>query len=220
MSKVRVYGAVFSIALVVCVVLSNPGQALAQNSAPSVTAAPSSARGQEVNYDVQLHLLVASNENTEKGTLPQSDEAIVRQLRSSLSFTNYRLASTFLNRVKDGGSLEVKGIGSFATASVSATSPTFYEYTLLQVKLDTDDASQPMIQIPKFRFGLRLPIQISSTRADGSNIATPVINYEPVGITTEMSIREGSPTVVGTMTTNRPDELFILVVSLKRTTSR
>ncbi len=47
--------------------------------------------------------------------------------------------------------------------------------------------------------------------SEGSTNSYPVINYNPVGITTEMSFREGAPTVIGTLNTNRPDEMLVLV---------
>jgi hypothetical protein len=46
----------------------------------------------------------------------------------------------------------------------------------------------------------------------------PVINYEPTGINTRVSIGEGVPTLVGTMTTGRSDESYIVVVTVRPNT--
>jgi len=44
----------------------------------------------------------------------------------------------------------------------------------------------------------------------------PVIQYEDTGINTQMSVREGEPTLVGTLNTSRPGQLFALVITIKR----
>ena len=90
-----------------------------------------------------------------------------------------------------------------------------YDLTLAQVRVAVDDSQS--IEIPKLRFGLRLPIIMGMSRADANAPATPAINYEGLGLTTEISVRESSPTVVGTMTTSKPGQLLVLVVTIKRT---
>jgi hypothetical protein len=170
-----------------------------------------------LNFEVQLHLLIASNETGEKGNVPQSLESVVKQLRPSLPYANYRVVATFVNRLTDGGTLELKGALSSALLTTGLPTPlpqSAYEFTLFQVKLDTDDEGKPAIQIPKFRFGLSLPVITGTSRAEG---IFPAVTYQPAGITTEVSLREGVPTLVGTLNTSRPDQMLILVTSVKRT---
>ena len=209
------------IALAFCFITTNLKAALAQDQSSTAPGTASARRLAELNFDVQLYLLVASNDANERGSLPQSMDGVIKQLKASLSFANYRLAATFLNRVQNGGTLEVSGVGGpVITASANPNPPVFYNFSLSQVKLDTEANGQPFIWIPKFRFSLRMPVVTGSTRAEGSNASIPVFNYEPVGITTEMSMREGTPAVIGTLTTSRPDELLILLVSIKRNSPR
>jgi hypothetical protein len=40
--------------------------------------------------------------------------------------------------------------------------------------------------------------------------------YEDTGINTQMSVREGEPTLVGTLNTSRPGQLFVIVITVKR----
>jgi hypothetical protein len=167
-----------------------------------------------------MHLLVASTETGEKANIPQSLDSVVKQLKPLLPFPNYHLAATFVNRVEDGGNLLFSGIGAadlFVTGPRSLAYPTHYEFTLERVKLDTSDASQPMIEIATLRFGLQVPIVTGMTNGEGNTQAFPVVNYQPAGITTRISLREGTPTIVGTLNTNRPDQTLILVISVKRT---
>ena len=180
-------------------------------------------RRDDVNYDVQLYLVTASNEQSERtgSQLPPSLDATIKQLRMSLPYTNFRLATTFLNRVKDNGTLELKGVGgALMPSQIGPSSPSFYDFSLFQVKMEMDAEGQPFIRIARFRFGLRMPIVTGTARVEGSDVGSPIIQYEPVGINTELSLREGTPTVVGTMTTSRPNESLILLLSVKKTPAR
>jgi len=45
----------------------------------------------------------------------------------------------------------------------------------------------------------------------------PATNYEPTGLATDISIREGEPVIVGTLNVGPSGDAIILVVSAKRT---
>ena len=49
-----------------------------------------------------------------------------------------------------------------------------------------------------FDFGARVPIQVSGAIAANGAVA-PTINYEPTGVSTDVSMREGEPVIVGTL---------------------
>jgi hypothetical protein len=219
MLRLKLFSVVSFILFACCFIISDERVALAQEQGAATTAA--GAMREEVNYDVQLDLIVASNNQAEKGGVPSSLEGIVKQLRASLPFTNYRLTTTFINRVKDGGSLDATGVGgSLLATTIGPSTPTFYNFNLHQVKMERDARGQPFIRIPKFRFNLRMPIITGTSGAGGSSTTYPVFNYEAVGISTEISIREAVPTLVGTLTTSRPEELMILLISMKQSSQR
>jgi hypothetical protein len=199
--------------------------ALAQKpAAPTLASArtvlPSSAAIEEMNYDIQIYLMVGSNESSDRTALPQNLELFVKQLRASLPFNSYRVAATFLNRVKNGGSLQVNGVaGTLFPSSPVPSSPTFYEFALNDISADASVAGQQqLVQINKFKFTMRVPLATSSVPGP-NNTSVPVINYEPTGINTRVSISEGIPTLVGTMTTGRSDESYILVVTVRPNTT-
>jgi hypothetical protein len=197
-----------SFAACLVVVVSASTIVLSQGSKPPTAAVK--------NLDVQLHLLLASNDAGEKSNLPQSLDPIVRQLKSSLSFSNFRLATNFVNRVKDGGTLESRGLiasNVFLPVTTNPVPQTAYEFTLTNIKLDDDLTS---VDIPRFRFGLSIPVITGMTHGEGNVPATPAINYQPASINTEMTLTEGTPTVVGTMNTTRSDQMLILVITVKR----
>jgi hypothetical protein len=217
MLRLKLFSVGFFILFACCFIIADERVALAQEQG----ATTAGAMREEVNYDVQLDLIVASNNGAEKGGVPESLSGIVKQLRASLPFTSYRLTTTFINRVKDGGTLETMGVGSSLLATtIGPGTPTFYNFNLSQVKMERDARGQPFIRIPKFRFNLRMPIITGTTLASAGNASSPVINYEAVGISTEISIREAVPTLVGTLTTSRPEELMLLFISMKPSSQR
>jgi hypothetical protein len=210
--------AVFTFTLLLTV-LTIHNIAVAQTKGEKDEASPiDSSRAESVNHEVQLYLLVASKDPVGVLPLPASLDKVVKQLKSTLPYSSYKLATSFLNRVEDKGSLEVSGVGSPLTPSTAnSTNPTFYNFSFTNIRYDSGVTNQILIHMSNFRFGLRVPIVSAIVPGEGGRAGYPVVNYEQIGIQTKISIPEGAPTIVGTLTTNRPDEIFILVVSAKRT---
>jgi hypothetical protein len=184
----------------------------------SATAAQSEKQEDETNLDTQLYLLVATNQDVDDTKLPAALDPVVRQLRASLPFKNYRLAATLLNRVKNDGRLNLKWIGGplVPSGAVSATTPSFNEFKINGVKLVRDAAGQQLVRMDGFGFGVRIPIITASAVASNGPIA-PIINYESTGLNTDISMREGEPVVVGTLNIGPSGDAIILVMSAKRT---
>lgn len=198
-------------------------QTSAQASLPSVQAFPfqtqSEQKDDETNLDTQLYMLIATNQDVDDTKLPAALESVVKQLRASLPFKNYRLAATLINRVKNEGRLNLKWIGGplFSTATTaSAGTPSFNEFSVNSVKLVRDGSGREYIRMDQFRFGARVPIQTSSTVAS-TGAGFPVINYEPTGLGTDISIREGEPAIVGTLNVGPSGDAIILVMTARRT---
>jgi hypothetical protein len=190
-------------------------EAFAQSSA---TGSQSEKQEDETNLDTQLYLLVATNQDVDDAKLPAALDPVVRQLRSSLPFKNYRLAATLLNRVKNDGRLNLKWIGGPLGPSGAATStnPSFNEFKVNNLKLVKDAGNQLVVRMEGFGFGVRIPIITSSTVATNGPVA-PNINYESTGLNTDISMREGEAVVVGTLNIGPSGDAIILVMSAKRT---
>ncbi|HEV8167935.1 MAG TPA: hypothetical protein VGP59_01280 [Pyrinomonadaceae bacterium] len=173
----------------------------------------------ETNLDTQLYLIVGTNQDVDDARLPASLEPVVRQLRASLPFKNYRLAATLINRVKNEGRLELNWIGAPPASPLAAASnvtPSFSRFSIRQVKLVRNAENQQVVQMIGFNFGARIPIQTTPTLAANGAIA-PAFNYEPTGLSTDISMREGEPVIVGTLNVGPSGDAIILVVSAKRT---
>ena len=174
----------------------------------------------ETNLDTQLYLIVGTNQEVDDARLPASLEPVVRQLRATLPFKNYRLAATLINRVKNEGRLELSFIGgplAAQSAAATSTTPSFSRFFVRQVKLSRNSDNQPMVQMLGFSFGARIPIQTPGAIAANGAVA-PIINYENTGVSTDISMREAEPVIVGTLNIGPSGDAIILVVSAKRTT--
>lgn len=194
-------------------------QTAATSSQASSDQAQSEKRDDEINLDTQLYMLIATNQEIDNTKLPANLEGVVKQLRASLPFKNYRLAATLINRVKNEGRLSLKWIGDplFASASnASERTPSFNDFSVNSVKLVRDNAGREFIRMDQFRFGARVPIQTAQTVAS-TGAGFPVINYEPTGLSTDISIPEGEPAIVGTLYVRPSGDAIILVMAVRRT---
>lgn len=202
--------------LILLVMMCAP-QAQAQQREAKVAGALSSVLADDnANLDIEIYLLAATDGPGEAaGRLPNQLEPVVRQLRSMLPFGSYRLTATMLNRMKNGGRLNVKGVGMTPFSKVTASAPLFSEYSVNSVTLKNDAAGQNIVELAGFRFGAKIPIQTTMVAPSGAT--APTIQYEHTGIATEFSMREGEPVIVGTLNVGQSGEAFILIVSAKRT---
>jgi len=220
MKKHKIYSAVAVLAFWSFQAGAHP--ALAQEPKPSPATASADAQRNEINHEVLVYLLAAAAAPGAGSDVPQPLEPVIKQLRAALPFANFRLAATFLHRVKDGGNLEVSGVGGspLITAPTNSGNPTFLQLSVSDVRSVADDAGQPFVRIGRFRFGLKVPIVTATTRSEGGSAGYPVIQYQDAGISTVLSVREGTPTIVGTLPAGRTDESFVLVISVKRAATR
>ena len=177
----------------------------------------SQAKNVQTNLDTQLYLIVATNQDVDDSKMPASLDGVVKQLRASLPFKNYRLAATLVNRVMNGGRLNLRWVGGAfgAPAAASATTPSFSEFSVRTVTLLSNAEGQPIVQMAGFSYGARIPIQ-TGTAVAANGPAAPILNYENTGLNTDISMREGEPVVVGTLNAGPSGDAIILVVSAKR----
>jgi hypothetical protein len=189
---------------------------LAQSSV-GTEAVSQSDKDDEINLDTQLYLLVASNQDVDDVKMPAVLEPLLKELRSSLPFKNYKLAATLINRVKVNGRLNLKWVGGPLGMSGGGTlNPSFNEFRINTVKLVTDPSGQPVVTMEGFNFGARIPIQTGTALASNSPATAPIINYEPTGLTTDISMSLGKPVVVGTLHVGPSGDAIILVMTAKR----
>jgi hypothetical protein len=212
------------IILLVCAIVICAGAqaALAQESSPPQKSANPAPREDETNLDTQLYLILATNREAEDGKIPVALQGTVTRLRETLGFKHYSVAASFLNRVRHNGGLEMTWVGGpmLAPASSPMGNPSFNEFTVGRVRFDTDGSGRQVIQMINFRFGSRVPIitaQPSTTNASvNAPGGFPVINYQPIGLKTDISMGEGVPVIAGTLNVGPSGDAIIVVISAKR----
>lgn len=220
MAPQKIYRLMLMATLIITGVTASAYQALAQTEQSSQASARIK-NDDAAGLEVQLHLIVArKTADGDEEKLPASFDAVVRQLKSTFTFKSYRLATTLLNRVKNGGRLSLRWVGSplLAPSAATTSTPGFNEFNVQMVKLAEDEAGRDVVQMSNFNFGARIPIQLSSVATTGGS--APVVQYEQTGITTDISMREGEPTIVGTLNVGPSGDALIIVVSAKRPASR
>ena len=176
----------------------------------------------DVNLDTQLYLIVGTNQDVDDTKLPASLDPVVKQLRAALPFKNYRLAATLINRVKNEGRLDLSWIGGpltsvSPTGAASNVTPSFSQFKVRQVKLVRNAENQQIVQMLGFNFGARVPIQTATGTVAANGTVVPSLAYENTGVSTDISMRESEPVIVGTLNIGPSGDAIILVVAAKRT---
>ena len=175
----------------------------------------------EVNHEIHLHLLVTAEAAEGAPKPPASLDGVVRQLKAALPPADYRVAAALVNRVRDGGALELKTVGGAAGYNLAQTQitspPAFLQLSVTGVKLIDPASAQPSINVQHFRLGMKVPVQTAVAKNEKGEVGPPVFQYEDAGLNTQLSVREGEPTLVGTLNTSRPGQNFVIVITIRRT---
>jgi hypothetical protein len=164
----------------------------------------------EPSYEVALHVVIGSNEAGGKNDLPANLSSLSKHLKGNFSFSNYRLANTFLGRVSNTGNIEYKSVSNILGQETDPESQTFLEWSMVNFR-----ALQNGFQARTFRFGARVPIR-TATFKDGSGALSPVVNYESIGLTMNViGLPANVPTLVGTISLPKTTGTIFLVATIK-----
>jgi hypothetical protein len=217
MISTKVHRVIF-LALCCVVLLMMAPAAFGQES--SQPARSSAAREDETNLDTQLYLILATNRETEDGRIPVALDSVMKRLHEALTFKHYSLAGTFVNRVRNNSRLDVSWVGGpFLVPANSMTSnPSFSQFTAL-VKLSADQGGLEVVRMNDFRFGSRVPIvtaPANATTASTTGMVLPAVNYESIGLRTDISMREGVPVIAGTLHMGPSGDAIVVVVAARR----
>jgi hypothetical protein len=204
-------------ALLCAVILITAQAALGQAS--SEPARPTVQKDDDANLDIQLYLILASNREVEDSKLPAALDPVVKRLRDSLPFKHYNLTGTFLNRVRNNGRLDMSWVGGPfpIQGSPAQSNPSFSQFTSM-VRLVGEPGAE-IVRLTDFRFGTRVPIitgGVGPINASTGAAAFPLIAYEPVGLRTDLTLREGSIVIAGTLNVGPSGDAIVVIVSARR----
>jgi hypothetical protein len=217
MISTKVYRVIFPALCFVALTMLAPAVFGQDSSQP---ARSNAAREDETNLDTQLYLILATNRETEDGKMPVALDSVMKRLHESLTFKHYSLAGTFVNRVRNNGRLDVSWVGGpfLVPANAMTSNPSFSQFTAL-VKFAADQGGLEVVRMNDFRFGSRVPIvtaPANATTASTSGMVLPAVNYEAIGLRTDISMREGLPVIAGTLNMGPSGDAIVVVVAARR----
>jgi hypothetical protein len=218
MISTKVFRAIFCALCCVLLTLMAPAAFCQDSSQPA--RASTAAREDETNLDTQLYLILAANRETEDGKMPVALDSVMKRLRESLTFKHYSLAGTFVNRVRNNGRIDVSWVGGpfMIPANAMTSNPSFSQFTAL-VKLSADQGGLEVVRMNDFKFGARVPIVTSSIAMTTTSTAggfPASVNYEPMGLRTDISMREGVPVIAGTLNMGPSGDAIVVVITARR----
>lgn len=166
--------------------------------------------------ELRIDMISGSRASGDSSTLTGDLAKVVDQLKATLSYDSYRLVSTFLSRGNQGSKLDASGIlDGLLPAGDGKTDPlhpSFYSLESQPITVSRDSSEQILAEIPNFRFRIRVPIAVGTS---GSGQA-PQIQYQDVGISNSITLKEGEKVVVGTTSAGSTSDAIIIVVSFRR----
>lgn len=172
----------------------------------------------DTNLETQLYIILGTNQEGAESKIPSLLDPVVKQVRATLPFKNYRLAATLVNRVKNEGNLELTWVSGPFTSVIDRGQPTTRsQLRIRQIKLARTNEGQSIVQVVGFYFGASIPLPAPGAVA-ANNPSPPVFNYEVANLSTGISMREGEPVIVGTLNVGPSGDAIILVLAAKRTT--
>src|SRR5207249_10776286 len=128
--------------------------------------------------------------------------------------------------VKNNGRLEVSWVAggspfmfpAAATATGGTLTPTFNNFGVL-VRLATEASGNDIVRMNELRFGAQVPImaaQVATTTASFPSAPVTSVQYQNIGLRTDISMREGSPVIAGTLNVGRPGDANVVAAWARR----
>jgi hypothetical protein len=179
----------------------------------SISSAQESRKQSEPNYEIVLHTLISSENTIRQNAIPANLSNIIKKLKETFPFSDYQLASTYLERIENKGSFSYSGITNEFTEK-DGLPPSFNEWSLRGMSRNPE-SSKNAITFNAFKFGTRLPVA-TNLSSDETNKDSRVINYQFVGFTIDnFSISENKPTLLGTLNLPNKNQMAFVVMTIR-----
>ena len=139
------------------------------------------------NIELHMHVLIASNASGNKsdstGQVPAELKDVLTQLRETLSYRKYEVATSVVQRLTTEMSQFVEGKGTLEISSETPNAPSIlmpYAYDINLVSLVANATGGPTVQINEFRFGAvtdkdHAGVQTALNPRDGEKVGTATI---------------------------------------------
>ena len=138
--------------------------------------------------------------------IPDDLAPVVKQLQSTLRYSNYALMTATVQRTKPGHGLEGSGVAepTLLGMTVQENRPIMYSYRLTGIAIGPA-SERPSIEVENFNFSMRIPINVGGG-----------IQYQPVGFETPVSIRQNEKVVIGTTTMGEKALIVVVTANVGR----
>ena len=155
------------------------------------------------DIEFSVHVLIAASSPGEAEDYPAELGDVVKQLKTALKYKSYALMTSAIHRTKEGAGVNNSGVAESKLFSAVPTppNPIFYDYSLDVISIDAANGA-PTVQVGRFRFSMRVPLNLGTS-----------VQYENVGFTSPVNLRQGERVVVGSTTMG--DKGLVVVVSAK-----
>jgi hypothetical protein len=163
--------------------------------------------------EFHVHILVATNSPTfsPPNAYPEELNAVIKQLQSTINYKFYHLMTTQVLRAKEQGlrTASVKGVSELTLRADTQASknPIFYDFNFDNITLDAVTSTAAKIQVGQFGFTMRVPLIVG---AQGQ------LQYENIGFSTPVNMREGEKVVVGTTSMENKGIVVVLTGSIMK----
>ncbi len=141
------------------------------------------------NIDLTFYFIIGSEADTAQGTaLPKDLDSVVTQLKNTFPFKGYRLMDVLSTRARTGREVNVTSLG--ASMVSGTTEPVQTTVHIRSVSMGGDNNT---IRIDSLHTNSRVP--------------------QPLGIDTDVDMKEGQKVVVGRFGLNKDQALFLVLTA-------
>ena len=149
------------------------------------------------NIELHMHVLIASNGGGGSSDMPTELRDVLTQLRATLNYKNYELASSIVQRLTQTERvLQGNGTAEIPSGGPGANNSMPYEYSIYNVSVVQNAAGGGTVQISDFSF------------------SSVVNDKERARIQTALNLRDGEKVVVGTATLRNRALVLVLSASV------
>jgi hypothetical protein len=152
------------------------------------------------DIDVEFQIVAASAGGQDK--VPQDLESVVKQLRKTFVYQNYRLVDSMQVRTREGKEASASSV----VQSAEANSQVSYYNLHFSPALSGDEKGK-VVRLDNLRFTAKIPI---AAAPPGTGFS-----YTETGIYQNVDVRDGQKVVVGRANLNGKEGAFFLIVTAK-----
>ena len=159
------------------------------------------------DIELKISVLIASKTPLKASPVPDELAPVLKQLQSTLRYTDYGLMTTTVHRTTTGRGLEGSGVADAALLGlmVNQERPVLYRYKLRDIT-SAPSQERAAIDVGNFEFSMNVPIVLGG----GS------VQYQSVGFETPVSIRENEKVVIGTTTMGEKALIVVVTATVAR----